>query len=274
MLNKIIISTILGLVLVVGSVAAQDEEIELSDPGITPDSTFYFLDDLGERLGLLVAFSHQAKVERALTILEEKLAESKAMVDVDNDKAVDKATKRYEHYLEVINKRIDRVKLEQREELGLHVAEVTSKHLIVLDEVIARAPEQALRGLEQARAASQHGHQTAIAAVARINAPRAASAVIKNADKHLERARKKINAKEDAEEIEEELERYIESIEQAKTIEELAKETGQDVTVVKNVIKKAKLRHQKVLLNAMDRVPPGQAKKAMQRALEFTELEN
>ncbi len=75
-MNKVrmsMVSIVLIISLLFGGIAyAQDEE--LPDPGITPDSPFYFLDTFGKKLGLMFAFGDEAKAQKALEYAEERLA--------------------------------------------------------------------------------------------------------------------------------------------------------------------------------------------------------
>ena len=57
-----------------GTAYAQDEE--LPDPGLTPDSPFYFLDNWGKNIGMFFTFGDEAKAKKALKYAEERLAES------------------------------------------------------------------------------------------------------------------------------------------------------------------------------------------------------
>ena len=62
-----------------GTAYAQEEE--LPNPGITPDSPFYFLDNWGKNIGLFFAFGPEAKARKALEYAEERLAEAQAMAE-------------------------------------------------------------------------------------------------------------------------------------------------------------------------------------------------
>ena len=64
-------AVIIASLLFGGTAYAQDEE--LPDPGITPDSPFYFLDNLGKNIGLFFAFGPEAKARKALEYAEERL---------------------------------------------------------------------------------------------------------------------------------------------------------------------------------------------------------
>ena len=68
LLSCVIVSTLLFS----GTVYAQIDE-ELPNPGITPDSSFYFLDIWGKKIGLFFAFGAEAKARKALEYAEERL---------------------------------------------------------------------------------------------------------------------------------------------------------------------------------------------------------
>ncbi|MDI6903845.1 MAG: DUF5667 domain-containing protein [Methanocellales archaeon] len=75
------------------------QEAELPNPGLTPDSPFYFLDTLGEKIVMFFTFGAEKKAERAFKIAEEKLAEVTAMAQKGKAEALEKASKKYEEYL-------------------------------------------------------------------------------------------------------------------------------------------------------------------------------
>ena len=79
------------------------QETELPSPGLTPDSPFYFLDTLGEKIGMFFAFGAEKKAGKALKYAEEKLAEVKAMAKKNKAEALKKAKQRYQEYLSLAN---------------------------------------------------------------------------------------------------------------------------------------------------------------------------
>ncbi|MBA7493660.1 hypothetical protein ES702_04221 [subsurface metagenome] len=72
--------------------------VELSDPGLTPDSPFYFLDTLGEKIGMFFTFGAEKKAEKAMQYAEEKLAEAMAMAEKNQTEALEKANKNYQEF--------------------------------------------------------------------------------------------------------------------------------------------------------------------------------
>jgi len=66
-------------------------EVDLPDPGTTPDSALYFSDLALENLALALTFDTDARLEKELEIAEERLAEARAMALEGNFEAMAKA---------------------------------------------------------------------------------------------------------------------------------------------------------------------------------------
>jgi len=67
---------IASLVLVGLGGGALAQEAELPDPGITPDSPFYFLEIISEGIGTFFTFGDLKKAERYATLAAERVAEA------------------------------------------------------------------------------------------------------------------------------------------------------------------------------------------------------
>jgi len=142
-------------------------QTELSNPGLTPDSPFYFLDTLGEKIGMFFAFGSEKKAEKALKIAEEKLAEVKAMAEKNKTKALEKANQRYQEFLNLANSKTQKAKEKGKdvERLVTLISEKTLKHQEVLSEILEKIPEQAKSGIEKAIEVSKKGFEEVIKAV-------------------------------------------------------------------------------------------------------------
>jgi len=143
----------------------------LPSPGITPDSPFYFLDTLGENIGLFFARSDDIKAKKAFSYAEEKLAEAKDMADKGKEKAADNATKRYDGYVSKATENLDKAKAAGKDvdELAAKVAEATLKHEAVLagvyDKLLANGNETAAEAVKKAMENSLNGHDKALQAI-------------------------------------------------------------------------------------------------------------
>jgi len=85
-------------------------------PGITPDSIFYSLDNLGEKIVLFFTFSTEKKIDRALEYAGEKLAEIKAMSEQNKPYFIKRASENYQRYLKLANKKSQKIESEKDKE--------------------------------------------------------------------------------------------------------------------------------------------------------------
>ncbi|MEX0916543.1 MAG: DUF5667 domain-containing protein, partial [Candidatus Spechtbacterales bacterium] len=122
---------------------AQEIDEELSNPGITPDSPWYFFDDFTERARLAFTFNDEARTRLELTFADERIAEARVMIQERKEDAAERATTRYEALLEGAEAR------NLSPELIARIAEATGKHEAVLERVLANAPEAAQEKLAE-----------------------------------------------------------------------------------------------------------------------------
>ncbi len=126
-MKKLILSIIIFSLLFGGVVLAQ--ETQLPDPGLTPDSPFYFFDTLGEKIGMFFTFGTEKKAEKTMKYAEEKLAEAKVMAEKGKTKALSTANKKYQQYLDLAQVKVGEIKKEKNRKRMLNlISEKTSKH--------------------------------------------------------------------------------------------------------------------------------------------------
>jgi len=146
------------------------QETELPDPGLTPDSPFYFLEIIAEEISAFFTFGDLKKAEMYATLATERIAEAKDMAEKEKPKFVEKALKRYEKQLnesmvraeKAMNKGKD---FEKVMEAIAKAGKAISVHLEVLAEVYEKVPEQAKPTIEQAMAVSIKEHEKAVKAL-------------------------------------------------------------------------------------------------------------
>ena len=161
---SLLITSIFLLSLGIGILA---QETELPDPGLTPDSPFYFLDTLGEKIGMFFTFGAENKAEKALKIAEEKLAETKVMAERNKAQAIEKANQKYQEFLSLANQKAKEAKEKGKdvEELAVLITEKTLKHQEVLIEVFEKVSEEAKTAIEKAIEVSRKGFEEALKTV-------------------------------------------------------------------------------------------------------------
>ena len=73
------------------------QETELPDPGMTPDSPFYFLEIIAEEIGTFFTFGDLKKAERHAALAEERLAEVQAVIEKGKSELAEKNLEIYEN---------------------------------------------------------------------------------------------------------------------------------------------------------------------------------
>ncbi len=246
-----------------GTAYAQTEE--LTNPGITPDSPFYFLDVWGKKLGLFFTFGPEAKAKKALEITEERLAEAHIMAVKNKAKAVKVAANGYDEYVAIaIEKMNEARKKGISDNISEVVAVATSKHLFVLDVVMDIVPEEAKEAIAQAKGASVNGTGNALRLLAGENPVRAMEINLAAIKGRLNRANAEAE-ENDTEGVEDALDDFEELSGFGLEISEMARGLSDNITV-DQLVAKATSHHLDVLALVWEKVP-GQAKPAIERAM-------
>jgi len=135
----------------------------LPSPGITPDSIFYFIDTLGEKIGLLFAFGAEKKAEKALKYADEKLAEVIEMAEEEETDALKKANEKYQEYLDLAIKNAKKIKKKDAEDVLILICETTAGHQEVLSEVLEdvseKSEDEIIEAIEAAKEAFEEAFE-------------------------------------------------------------------------------------------------------------------
>ncbi len=261
---------VVSLVLIgfVGGVLAQ--EVELSDPGLTPDSPFYFLEIISEGIGTFFTFGDLKKAERYAELAEERIAEVKAVVDKGKPEAAEKALKRYEDQLRKALARAERARIkgESIAEVTEVIAEGANKHVLVLEEVLDKVPEEAKEAVKKAKEVSMNEQKNALRALSTENPEKATEINLKAAEARLNRAKAKAEEGE-IEEVEEALKEFEDQYKFGEEISQIAQGLGKDTTTVEQLVGEATSIHLEVLADVYEKVPE-QAKPAIENAMEVS----
>ena len=213
-----------------GAAYAQgDEELQLPNPGITPDSPFYFADIWGERIGLFFAFGEDAKVEKALGYAEERLAEVNAMMIRNNLRATIQAADGYDGCLALATRH-----MEQAMAKGIDTTETvalaTAKHIRFFGNVPDNVSENATGIMAQAKERAHICQETAIKTMAKGDPEKAIKTNLMLMGQHLDRI--KVMAEEpESLGLQEELRGFERLGNLVEEISQIAKGLGKDTTV-------------------------------------------
>jgi len=251
-----------------GNVLAQ--EIELPDAGLTPDSPFYFLERISEGIGTFFTFGDLNKATRYAALAAKRVAEAEAVVEKGKPEYAQKALARYEAQLNKALAKVESAKNkgEAVEEVTESVAEATTKHLAVLDEVLGKVPEEAKEGIEKARTASMAGQKNALKFLAEENPETATEINLRAAEARLNRA--KVKAEEgETEDVEEAVAEFENQHRFGEEISAIAQGLGKDTTTVEQLVGRATSIHLEILAEVYERVPE-QAKSSIEKAMEVS----
>lgn len=165
MTKKLLFIPLLAIFLFAGAVQAQTND--LLEPGILPDSPFYFLKSWSEAIGTFFTFGEVAKAKRFVDLSEKRLAEANALVEKGKPEIAEKAVGRYQEYLSRALTKAEEAKAKglDTDEVLVKVAEATLKHQAVLADIYEKVPEQAKLAIERAMQAGMRGHEEALKAV-------------------------------------------------------------------------------------------------------------
>jgi hypothetical protein len=110
MKRKIIYVTILLVLFGIPLSGAQEApDVDLPDPGTTPDSFLYFLDLALDNLAVALTFNENVKIERSLAIAEERLSEARSMALAGKINAMSRAEKEHGKAMQKIRAEVEEI---------------------------------------------------------------------------------------------------------------------------------------------------------------------
>jgi hypothetical protein len=172
-MNKKILIILVGL-LFVGLVFtaipayAQDQDVvsigEVSDPGILPDSPFYFLKGWGRSIRSLFTFDALKKAELELKFANEDALAIEKLCDKGECELAEKFCEKFQEQFQRTIQRMEKAKQKGKdvEALTERLKENHLRQQRILAEVLERAPEQAKEGILKAIENSTFGLENAI----------------------------------------------------------------------------------------------------------------
>lgn len=119
----------------------------LPEPGQTPGSLFYGLEQTYESVSLALTFDEEQKVRKRVKFAQERLSESAHLVQ---ENKTQKAARASQEYLELMNEAEESAAELNNTELSEHVSETQRNNTGILSDLEERLPEQASKGLQRA----------------------------------------------------------------------------------------------------------------------------
>jgi len=139
---------------------AQETSVLDVEPGVTPDSPFYFFKTAFENIQLMLTFDKVEKAKLRYKLAKMRLAEALEMAKKNKTEMVDRLIERYE---KMLNESLSEL-MEARKERNVTkvidiISNSTLKHLFVLKKVYELAPPRAKPAIERAMRESMEGHK-------------------------------------------------------------------------------------------------------------------
>ncbi len=269
MRKKFIAIAMLGVFLFSGAANAQINGLPLA--GTTPGSPLFFLDRFFEDVSIFFTFGEANKARRYLAFAEERLAETQALAERQDDKNTAKAADIYEEQFAKAKERAERA---GEIDLEAEVTSATTRHLSVFDQVLERAPEQAREHIRAAKERTMTGQIEALRGIAERNPKRAAGIFATAAEGRLRAAQFKAERggddEEEAEEVEEALGEYEKYAQFGEEISQIAEGLGAGETEARTLVERATEQHLQVLEDVKTKAP-SQAQDSINRAMQNAE---
>lgn len=181
-----LISCLLVTALFTGGAIYADETQDTTDPGITPDSPFYFLDQWGKGIGMFFTFGDNAKAQKALKYGEERLAEAETMANKNRIREMERAANDYKGYMEMVNERVANGGVSDN--LTETVCNAATRHLQIMERIRERVQDRAGDAIANAENATVNGQINALRALSKNRVQHAAELATQAAERHIERA--------------------------------------------------------------------------------------
>jgi hypothetical protein len=219
-----------------------------------PGDTLYPIKLATEQAGMILVGDDVARAERALSFANKRVREMEALAEEGRPQDLDLAVEEYGYALNMTLAEIERAGYRglATGNITALVAEATSRHFLVLDEVWDTVPDQAKTAIAHARNVSQTGYFNALAALARNNTIDATEMNIAAMEGRLNRVRVRIG---DTAAVQIALQQLEAMSEFSEEISQIAHEVGLNVTHVEELVAEATSRHLEVLAEMYDEVP-------------------
>ncbi len=247
-----------------GAAYAQgDAELQLPNPGITPDSPFYFADIWGERIGLFFAFGPEAKVQKALGYAEERLAEVNAMMIRNNLRATIQAADGYDGCLALATQHMEQA-MAKGTDTSETVALAMSKHVRFFGNVPDNITENAKGVITRTRERAHICQDTALRALAQEDPERAIRLNLRLMEEQLNGI---TLSAEEPETLRLHLQEFERLNNLGQEISQIAKGLGQDTTVDR-LVGQATANHLALLAQVHGQVQGQAQQQAIENAMQ------
>ena len=230
-----------------------------------PGDALYPLKLATEQAGMMLLRDDTARAERALSFVERRIGEIEVLAEEGRSQDLGLAVQKYGYALSMALSMMERASDmgSAAGNITARVAEATSRHFYVLDEIWDMVPDEAKGAIAYAGNVSEMGYFHAMTALARNNTVRAAEMNLAAMEGRLNRIRSRV---QDIEALQIALHQFEAMAEFGEEISRIAQEIGLNMTGVEELIAQATGNHLEVLADVWERVPE-QAKPGIERAM-------
>lgn len=253
------------ILVIVVAVSALGAGTAYASQSSLPGDALYPLKLATEQAGMMLLRDDAARAERALIFVERRMGEMEVLAEEGRSQDLDLAVEKYGYALNMALSMMERASDvgPATGNITALVAEATSRHLSVLDEVWDMVPNEAKGAIVYARNVSEMGYFRALVAVAKNNTVRAAEMNLAAMEGRLNRIRARV---QNAEAVQIALQQFEDMAEFGEEISRIAQEIDLNMSEVEELIAEATGRHLEVLADVWERVPE-QAKPGIERAM-------
>ncbi len=246
------------------------QEEDLPEPGLLPDSPFYFLKSWTEDIGTFFVFDDAKKAERLAELAQKRIAEAKALAKKGKPEKAEIALERYEKHIEKSVERVERIK-ERNQERAAQIAEKialqTENDFDILEDNLNEAPEKIRKAILELRESTTENQVKAIKVITEGKPERAVEIFSSAIEKRLERIRTEVDSS-DEERTEEAVREYNKLDNLGQDISVMAKGIRVGETTVEDLVEKATSHHLEVLERVRNQVNE-QTKEKIEEAIEL-----
>ena len=143
--------SLVALVFLTGFVGAHDgSHSEFPEPGTTPASPLFGLEQAQESISLALTFNNERKAQKRIQFAKERLSEASHLTDNNDSANAEKAIKMHTEAMERAGQAIQNLPEEKRENVNQNLNATRNQSISVLSELRQRLPESAIQGIETA----------------------------------------------------------------------------------------------------------------------------
>ena len=230
-----------------------------------PGDALYPLKIATEQAGMMLLRDDTARAERALSFVERRIEEMEILAEEGRSQDLDLAAQKYGYALNMALSMMERASDmgSAAGNITAQVAEATSRHLFVLDEIWDLVPGEVKGAIAYAGNVSEAGYFHAMTALARNNTIRATEMNLAAMEGRLNRIRSRV---QNVEVVQIALHQFEGMAEFGEEISRIAQEMGLNMTEVEELVAEATGHHLEVLADIWERVPE-QAKPGIEKAM-------